>query len=521
MTQVPPLSTGTERAPSGDRYRSFGISFLSIAVIMVALLAIQHLAPELSRWDSAGSLISLAIALAIVGGGCYAWRAVYKVTTTYHFAVAVIAMTIAATTLGTWIIQDGEPKEYANIYGESATRAFRLLFLHDIFHSLWFNSLLVFMCVSLLLVLVKRKFYKHATQLGFLFSHVGIVVILAGALVGSIGGEKGFIALHEGRSAKAMVLRETGQPKELGFAVKLDDFQIEYYDAVYKIYVYKAEGEEYRNVAATVVKEGARGEIPGTDYRYAIAGENIQKKASSVPEEPKHLLVADTLRLSVKVGQTYPVGDWQAKILQYVPHFKIDNKKVTSASAEPVNPALQVQWTKGEETHTQWLFANMPDYSSVHRKEGVTYPDVVYHFVDGNRPFVELELATPHGSEKARLTEGNHGAVRLEGGAILLSLEKRKDVKEYRSLLSIWEDGKKVNEAPVEVNAPLWHKGYHFYQSDYRKEDLTYSGISVVRDPGLDLVYLGLAMICFGVIYIFYVKPWLIRRRVRAAAGEA
>jgi cytochrome c biogenesis protein ResB len=63
------------------------------------------------------------------------------------------------------------------------------------------------------------------------------------------------------------------------------------------------------------------------------------------------------------------------------------------------------------------------------------------------------------------------------------------------------------------VNDPLSYKGYSFYQSNYRKEDPTYSGILVVRDPGLPVVWAGFVMVCAGVIFAFYARPRILERR--------
>ena len=42
---------------------------------------------------------------------------------------------------------------------------------------------------------------------------------------------------------------------------------------------------------------------------------------------------------------------------------------------------------------------------------------------------------------------------------------------------------------------------------------------SVARAPGLPLVYLGTTLIGIGIVWMFYVKPWLAKRQ--AAAGPS
>ncbi|MGD0089723.1 MAG: cytochrome c biogenesis protein ResB, partial [Planctomycetota bacterium] len=78
----------------------------------------------------------------------------------------------------------------------------------------------------------------------------------------------------------------------------------------------------------------------------------------------------------------------------------------------------------------------------------------------------------------------------------------------YRSRVSLLAGGKAVKEdIIIAVNAPLSYGGYEFYQSDWRATDLDFSGLKVVRDPGLGLVYAGMIMLSAGVIFVFYIRP--------------
>lgn len=67
---------------------------------------------------------------------------------------------------------------------------------------------------------------------GFYLVHLSIILILAGAVVGSFFGFKGFITLVEGESADSMVIQDrTGHShKDLGFSIHCDDFNVEFYE---------------------------------------------------------------------------------------------------------------------------------------------------------------------------------------------------------------------------------------------------------------------------------------------------
>jgi hypothetical protein len=61
------------------------------------------------------------------------------------------------------------------------------------------------------------------------------------------------------------------------------------------------------------------------------------------------------------------------------------------------------------------------------------------------------------------------------------------------------------------MNNPLHHRGYIFFQSSYAEGERMTSIFSVVRSPGLPIVYAGTALLSLGVLWMFYVKPRLAR----------
>ena len=67
------------------------------------------------------------------------------------------------------------------------------------------------------------------SRLGFYCIHLSILVILAGALIGSFYGFRGYINIVEGETADRVSLR-SGQPERpLGFRIRLDQFTVSFY----------------------------------------------------------------------------------------------------------------------------------------------------------------------------------------------------------------------------------------------------------------------------------------------------
>ncbi len=66
----------------------------------------------------------------------------------------------------------------------------------------------------------------------------------------------------------------------------------------------------------------------------------------------------------IEIGKSLTLGDSgiTVDVLYFLPDFKMGPGEITSASAEPKNPAAQVAVKEGDkETKKVWLFYNYPD----------------------------------------------------------------------------------------------------------------------------------------------------------------
>ena len=69
------------------------------------------------------------------------------------------------------------------------------------------------------------------TRVGADVVHVGILVLLAGALLGSLFGFDGSVNVPEGETISAITLRDTNEKLPLGFSVRCNDFSLSHYDS--------------------------------------------------------------------------------------------------------------------------------------------------------------------------------------------------------------------------------------------------------------------------------------------------
>lgn len=70
------------------------------------------------------------------------------------------------------------------------------------------------------------------SRLGVYITHLSILIILIGALVGSLYGFRGFVNILEGESVNQFYLREKDGEiaKPIGFSIRCDDFRVTFYD---------------------------------------------------------------------------------------------------------------------------------------------------------------------------------------------------------------------------------------------------------------------------------------------------
>lgn len=175
--------------------------------------------------------------------------------------------------------------------------------------------------------------------------------------------------------------------------------------------------------------------------------------------------------LDVTEGATSRIPPYQFTILRYYPDFLMSEKGPTSRTAYPNNPAAEILVKTDQGEKKRWVFAKYPDFGE------------------------------------------NHGDV---GDSLGFSLEAGSSgrIKQFKSRLTFVEAGHDVRSEEIWVNHPARYRGYTFYQSSYDQERESWSGLQVVRDPGVPVVYAGFAVQIAGVVLIIFLNPAL-RARLR------
>jgi len=196
--------------------------------------------------------------------------------------------------IGTIIPQNAPRMEYIQRYGPNLYNLFNFFDLFDMYHSWWFSAILLLLSINLIScslhrlpslwnqivrereIVLKdsmiqtlpftakirsekkmeeifthlRKWFRKPAQLdsssfftfygekgrfsrlGVYITHLSVLLILIGGLIGSIFGFRGFVNIFEGETVNQIYLREGDRdiPKPIHFSVRCDEFNILYYD---------------------------------------------------------------------------------------------------------------------------------------------------------------------------------------------------------------------------------------------------------------------------------------------------
>lgn len=219
---------------------------------------------------------------------------VWRFLSSVHLTAVLLLLVAATSAIGTLIPQDGSPADYIRQYGEFGYRLLYVFDLLDMYHSWWFHGLIVLLTTNIVVCTWKRfpATWKTAvsgplmpparrsqgqgilefkdsrdpdalkaayeayfrkrfqrlridpiesgfriaaekgrwTRLGVTGVHLSVVLLLAGALVGSLFGFDGYVNIPEGERVDRIRLRNSGEIVPLGFEIFCEDFDVSFYD---------------------------------------------------------------------------------------------------------------------------------------------------------------------------------------------------------------------------------------------------------------------------------------------------
>jgi cytochrome c biogenesis protein ResB len=155
------------------------------------------------------------------------------------------------------------------------------------------------------------------------------------------------------------------------------------------------------------------------------------------------------------VFKTVPVN---VRVLKFYPNFSVGPSGPLSAGDSRANPALTIVSRNKTTAAPRLLFARYPEPPGAPGSSGIR---LVYEYLPGR-------------------------------------------IKQFESRITISEGGALKAEKTISVNSPAYYRGYRLYQSGYDPENLKFSIIQVSRDPSVNIIYAGFALLMLGLTLAFW-----------------
>ncbi len=231
------------------------------------------------------------------------------------------------------------------------------------------------------------------SRFGVYVTHVSILLIFLGAMIGNLFGFKGYMAIGEGQTINRMFVRQDKwidtiatamakmfssnsrdqsdherhqQFKTLPFAIRCDDFSISYYPNSGRPKDYTSDLVVVRNGQDSLRKTIQVNDPLVVDKiyfyqsNYGKTGQPgkvvLQVEAPGQPPKEYRAPVNGSFRIDGT--------DTEIKIISFVPDFTVSDGRIIPRSEEMINPAVYIlAKNKGKELFSGWIFANYPQYS--------------------------------------------------------------------------------------------------------------------------------------------------------------
>lgn len=230
-------------------------------------------------------------------------------------------------------------------------------------------------------------------QFGAEVIHLGILVIILGAFVGTVFGFKGFIVMNEG---------EQKFIPEGGFVLKLDKFAIEFYKGTQKPKDYFSTLSVLENDKEVLTKRIEVNDplrykgIWFYQSSYGQAWRNIRAATFKIKEN-KDKGREKLVTFDFNEDFSIPNLGIKLKMVDFVADFVFDtsSKRVFSKSTEHRNPAVLLEvYENGKLVSKPWIFLNFPEAHSLQRKNS----RFIFQLVNYNPiPFSGLQVAKDPG----------------------------------------------------------------------------------------------------------------------------
>ncbi|OGP54107.1 MAG: hypothetical protein A2Y65_12875 [Deltaproteobacteria bacterium RBG_13_52_11] len=156
-----------------------------------------------------------------------------------RLTIPLLILLAALSVIGTLIPQNATEQEYLHRYSKETYYIFKGLGLLDMYHSWWFIGVLILLAINLIACSLKRLpgVWRHVrttkgdyARLGTYLTHLSVLLILVGGLIGAVWGFKGYVEIREGETVQVALSPNPHEKRQPGgIAVRCDSFRVEFY----------------------------------------------------------------------------------------------------------------------------------------------------------------------------------------------------------------------------------------------------------------------------------------------------
>jgi hypothetical protein len=413
------------------------------------------------------------------------------------------------------------------------------------------------LCYNLLVVVVDRWPWK-TNHYPFVTVHFGIIIIVIGGWITGKYGIDGTLAIPIGGQSKLVITpptdfvvyatydgdryakiyeREvdffnTNPSEEKPFVARLEDNPAgsESDSHQLKIVKYVPFARVNKKVVAVKDESPEKSSGIGSSIKFQLSNPNVKQLETLTQEKKSKAVQVNLGPLALYLGHDYVKLGRKSKGQNEVYFSALDNDHVEYAlfRATDEKPFEKKSISIGAVVQTPWmgLQIKLIDYLPLAKEEWD-----VKELVRSTPPVTTAAVLVEYRGSKKWLLLNDVIKVFGDTVAFIVSYQNRRidlgfpiklaDFKvtryqgaqkamEYASQVLVGDNNSKFNSAEVVIsmNEPLKHAGYTFYQSSFNEDENTgepiASILSVNKDPGRWIKYLGSLVFCFGIVWLFY-----------------
>jgi hypothetical protein len=420
--------------------------------------------------------------------------------------------------------------------------------LFAIYEHPWFQLILGLLAMNTLLALVVRWPFDRR-QIGFVITHGAVLVILGGAVVTGVYGERGHVTLREGETrsvfhSQRLVLtaRNHATGEKQAVAVNLSSDRPVDAPRVSPLTLgeMSVRVRRYLPDAVSVRRMLNDNPQPSLAVRVSIRDENHETsgwvfhgtpaRAEPIRVDVRPLPADASLKESVvAAAQSVDPRAFAAVILAW-PDGAM-HVVFSPSAGEPTGVPVVV----GGPVPTPWGSITLTVLERLDYARTVDALEARIPPGDPPRPALELEISQGEARLELGLGRGIRRTVQLgedfydlEYGpeerplGFELTLDEFR-VRTYPGIMAprSYESDVRIRDAQtgqmlggrVSMNAPLSYGGYDLFQTSYRIDRSgTYSTLSVVHDPGMWIVFAGYGLAILGMIVVLITRITVYRK---------